>query len=125
MTRNIVFQKRLEALCKISIYFVLILSFTMLVCITYFPSLLQIICWHTTPITVISALAYLLTSISYVFATAKNGKAIKLIIARVLALIIIGIGTTVLSLQISGRSVPFLAQIVHKNLQLTLSLIHI
>ena len=119
MTRIIELQKRLEAVCKILIYFVFAMSFGMLICIAFSPSLLQIICWHTTSITGISALAYFLTSIAYILGTAKKGKRIKFIISRLITVLLIGLGSTVLILQVTGQSVPFLAQIVNKNILLT------
>jgi len=77
MTQNILLQKRLETLSKIPMYFVLVISFSLLVSKFVLPSLFEILCWHTTPMLPVGALAYLLTGIAYLLITADNGKKVK------------------------------------------------
>ena len=122
MTQNIELQNRLKTFSTVFIYFVLIVSFSMLFSIIFLPDLLSIICWHTAPVTKISALAYFFTSVAYLLAISQKGKRIKSIIVKILCILLISLGSTVLIIQISGHPVPFLNQIVNKNLSLTQSI---
>jgi len=119
MTQNILLQKRLETLSKIPMYFVLVISFSLLVSKFVLPSLFEILCWHTTPMLPVGALAYLLTGIAYLLITADNGKKVKKILARIIATLLVSLGMAVLITQLTGHTISFLTQIVNRNNVLT------
>ena len=119
MTQNVLLQERLKSLSKILMYLVLVTSFCILLGHTIVPSLLPIVCWDKTPMIFTAALAYNFTCVAYLLSTSTRKNKISQLVIKILSFLLIGLGTAVSILRLSGKNVYFLNQIIHKNGELT------